>query len=685
MTENGGTLFTLGTKSGDTIAQDAEDVLFTQILDHVTPSELARFENADYEAEDEAERIHLENMKPRGRPRKDGAATANGLVPKMPKPKPSGLASGGYSAFRGEGQPKKRGRPVGWRKHGGPAAPGGPVPSFNGPQPTGEVDTEPDMSTREQTEDLAEKRLDIQAKTGVYSMVSASGLGPQVPDSGTEMDTREPTPSPNDEMADEPTPKRRRVDVDASSPSTSFETAPPSPVLQSRATSDEDERLNLLDQHTLNPQQIMPKPRRSNKSEKPKLPDQSTPSAQLNRPSHSSNDDGERLNLLDQLTSNSQQRNTPHHPKTNPPKRHDQSTLKPQQKRPSRSTSDEDERLNLLDQFTAKPNQDPPRSTTASTQDSMLSSIQYTSPTKPHAAPRQQKPPPSLPTLHQNPTITPKRTSMTPHYPGSAGGVLHFPIPISSTDHGSIRRRGPSLTVTSPSRTRHHIKHRTSPSKPATTTPAPPYRSTLSSKPGRPRQPQQQQQRPSATTTNPSNSNATPRPSTRSSSSLNTYQADTVRAMDSYFSPRKHATNMDKNIDPRLRPSQADSNSDSSDDGNEDGSGESFTGVAEPPRPQPAPAPARPVEGRRATAVKVVVVSQGGGKGAGRVVDGKSRDSKARIIGSSSIQPRSHGMAAEQRNGTNANGDTDTVISEDGEESEDEEEDNDDDAGSIEL
>lgn len=695
MTENGGTLFTLGTKSRDTLTQDAEDVPFAQILCYVTPSELARFENADYEAEDEAERIHLENMRPRGRPRKDGTATGNGLkVPKTPKPAPSsGLASGGYSAFRGEGQPKKRGRPVGWRKNGVPATPGGPVPSFNGPQPTGEVDTEPEMTTREQTEDLAEKRLDIQAKTGVYSMVSASGLGPQVPDSETEMETREPTPSLNHETPDEPTPKRRRVEVDASSPSTPFETAPPSPVLQGQSGSEEDERLNLLDQFTSSSQQ-QTTPHRP-KDKHPKRQDQSTIKAQPNRPSSSSSDEDERLNLLDQFTSNSLQRNISHRPKINPPKPDDQPTLKAQPNRPSRSTSDEDERLNLLDQFTAKPHHQPPRSSTTSTQDSMLSSMRYTSPTKPPAVPL-PKIPPSLPVLHSKPkpTLTPqrppKRTSMTPHYPSSAGGVIPIPVP---TTNDEPRRRRSSLLATPPSKTRTDKKSRhqsravptipLSPSKPATLTPAPPYRRAISSKP---RQPQQQQ-----------------RPSTRSSSSLNTYQADTVRAMDSYFSPRKHTQtgNKDRNniIDPRLRSSRtASSNpSNSSDEGN---SGESFMGVAEPPRPQPKPAPAKPVEGqvgRRATAVKVVVVSPGHGKGnpgagagvarrgAREVDDGEARDREPRISGKDTSHLKGHGVGAEPRNGLNSHPDARTEESEDEEVEDSDDDDDDDDAGSIEL
>ena len=703
MTENGGTLFTLGTKTGDTITQDAEDVPFTQILLHVTPSELSRFENADYEAEDEAERIHLANMKPRGRPRKDGAATANGLVvPKTPKPKPSGPASGGYSAFRGEGQPKKRGRPVGWRKHGVPAAPGGPVPSFNGPQPTGEADTEPEMSTREQTEDLAEKRLDLQAKTGVYSMVSASGLGPQVPDGETELDTREPTrehtPLLTDEIADEPTPKRRRVDVDASSPSTPFETAPPSPVLQSRSTSDEDERINLLDQFTAPAQQVGPNRAKNDISEKPKQPHQSTSTAQPDRSISSSSDEDERLNPLDQFTSNAQQ-NAPHRPKDPPPKQVDQSTIKAQPNRANSSSSEEDERLNLLDQFTAKPDQRNLRSNATSSQDSMLSSVHYVAPAKQHPG-RPPKIPPSRQALRPTKsTTTPqrlsKRTSLTPHYPGSVGGV----IPIPSANHDSSRRRFTSTT--SPSKTRFDNKsHRRrpravpanplSPSKPATTTPAPPYRPTSSTKP---RQPPSQQQRPNTHPTNPSNPNTTPRPSTRSSSSLNTYQADTVRAMDSYFSPRKHITtnNRDRNIDPRLRSSRTASFNSDSEDAGEEGSGESFMGVAEVPR---SPAPARPPE-RKATAVKVVVVSPAGGKGgasggagvAGKgargLGDSRTGDRRPQTMANSPILSQNHGMVAEQRNGTNSNANAWKGTS-DEEESKDDDSD-DDDEGSIEL
>ena len=839
MTENGGTLFTLGTKSGAIVTKDAEDVPFAQILHHVTPSELSRFENFDYEAEDEAERIHMEKMKPRGRPRKDGVATANAVVvpktpkprlvsgdeadrshvetmrprgrprkdgvatanavvvpktpkprlvsgdeadrshvetmrprgrprkdgvaltnvvvaPKTPKPKPSSLVSGGYSAFRGEGQPKKRGRPVGWRKGGVPAALGGPVPSFNGPQPTGEVDTEPEMSTREQTEDLAEKRLDIQAKTGVYSMVSASGLGPRIPDSETEMDTREPTPMVTNEM-DEPTPKRRRVEADVSSRSASFKTAPASPKAPSQSTSDEDERLDLLDQFTSGAQQILPNHPRNKTNEHPNLPNPSPSTAQRNGPSRSSSDQDERLNLLDQYTSNSQrntsnrpkdnppklldqptstaqpsllsrstsdederlnlldqftsnsQRKRSNRPKDNPPKRLNQPTSKAEPNLPSRSTSDEDERLNLLDQFTAKPHPIPARSTTPSTEDSMLSSVHYSSPTK-----QRQQHQSIPPLLHTSSTTTPvqqapKRTSLTPHYPGSVG-------PIASMN-GTFRHRDVPAATSSPSKSKTgaHKIHAAAAAAPTATPPAIHHRRrTLQTgqqpplhRPHAAAPPQQQ---------NATARSSTPRASTTgsSSSSLDTHQADIVRAMDSYFSPAR-GDDDDRNIDPRLQQrgkggigdSDSDSDSDSDPDSHEDeeGSGESFVGVVEPTvreeesrRPSPAPSPARPVE-KRATAVMVVVSSRqdGGGAakgecGSGGAVPGRGGVGGMKGNGNNVGDDRStrvvvgdrgiRSQAAEQTNGsTNANADVRTVISPDDDESEDE----DDGAGSIEL
>ena len=268
MTENGGAIFTVGTKFAGTVTRETEDVPFSQIYDHVTPAELSRFENAGYEEEDEQERIRILTMKPRGGPRKD--AWAEDALPKTPKYKTPGLGSGAYSAFRREGEPKRHSRPVRWRKHPVPAAPGGPVPSFNGPQPTGEADTEPEASTREQTEDLAEKRLDFQGKTGVYSMVSVSGLGPRIPDSETEMDTLELTPALIDEIPDEPRPKRRRLEQEDLSDSASFETAP-SPRQPRHSGSDDNERNDLLYQFTASPKE--PRPPGNQESERLNLLD----------------------------------------------------------------------------------------------------------------------------------------------------------------------------------------------------------------------------------------------------------------------------------------------------------------------------------------------------------------------------------------------------------------------------
>ncbi|KAL9123812.1 MAG: hypothetical protein Q9217_006798, partial [Psora testacea] len=195
MTENGGIVFALGTKFGGTVTRDKEDVPLSQIYDFVTPDELRRFENQDYDDEDERERMRLLNMKPRGRSRKDPQINVSLLTPSQ------GFSGQGYAAFRAATDDgtvkKKRGRPKGWRKNRLPSG-NGPVPSFNGPQPTGEAESTLVKSTTR--------------RTGVYSMVAASGLVPIGTDSEIET-SRDITPLPAiDDERDQSSSKRRRMD-----------------------------------------------------------------------------------------------------------------------------------------------------------------------------------------------------------------------------------------------------------------------------------------------------------------------------------------------------------------------------------------------------------------------------------------------------------------------------------------
>ena len=217
-TENGAFVFVLGTYFGGIIKRDAEDVPLSKIHDYITPTELRCFEQKDFERERERElereRLRL-LQKPRGRPRKNALpnGTPNTTTPKAAPKTPAG----GYGAFRNAtGEGKKRGRPLGWRKNTGSPTNIVQAPSFNGPQPTGQTKSPNEPSTREQSlED--ETPLDIQARTGVYSMVAASGLIPI--DSETEPEaSRDITPlHPTFEDAEfeQPSSKRQKPNDNA--------------------------------------------------------------------------------------------------------------------------------------------------------------------------------------------------------------------------------------------------------------------------------------------------------------------------------------------------------------------------------------------------------------------------------------------------------------------------------------
>ncbi|KAL9100793.1 MAG: hypothetical protein Q9163_003873 [Psora crenata] len=214
LTENGGVVFALGTRFGGTVTRDKEDVPLSDIYHHITPAELQRFENTDYAEEHERERIRLLTLKPKGRPRNH--ALPNG-VGHIQNPTNSPL---GYTAFRAmatEGEVKnKRGRPKGWRKY--PAVlTNGHVPSFSGPQPTGKESISAVASTRAQSTE-PETPLEMQARTGVYSMVAASGIIPDRSDSEVES-SRNVTPLPgNHETSYDHWSKPMRIDETAFDP-----------------------------------------------------------------------------------------------------------------------------------------------------------------------------------------------------------------------------------------------------------------------------------------------------------------------------------------------------------------------------------------------------------------------------------------------------------------------------------
>ena len=202
------------------MTRDTEDVPISKIHDYVTPAELQRFEHKDFEDEREREREseRLRRLyKPRGRPRKDGLPRRTPTAATTTLKAVAVTPSRGYTSFRSAtGEGKKRGRPVGWRKNAVPPPNSIPAPSFNGPQPTSKTKAPDEPSTREQSVDQ-DTPLDIQSRTGIYSMVAASGLIPI--DSETEPDaSRDITPlHPTFEAAEfaQPSPKRPRIDEPA--------------------------------------------------------------------------------------------------------------------------------------------------------------------------------------------------------------------------------------------------------------------------------------------------------------------------------------------------------------------------------------------------------------------------------------------------------------------------------------
>lgn len=196
--ENGRISFALGTRFGGTITRDPGEVALENIYDYVSPSELERFENEEYEKEDEREE-ELDRIaatrRQRGRPRK--IVTSFGAL--------------ALSARKSSEDPfaapikRLRGRP---RKY--------PIPSFNGPAPIH------DTSASEGTQTMTRAQSDIptsvsdsrqpQGRRRIYSLVAAAGLGSPM-GSADEDTSRDVTPLPEAQShEDEPYPKRSRLE-----------------------------------------------------------------------------------------------------------------------------------------------------------------------------------------------------------------------------------------------------------------------------------------------------------------------------------------------------------------------------------------------------------------------------------------------------------------------------------------
>lgn len=192
---DGNISFVVGTQIDGVITRDAEEVPVANILDHVSPAEIERFENHDFFAEDERERL-LPPRKPRGRPRK-----GESIVPSF-NIAPIGQETSREQSLLPEGSisiKKKLGRPKGSHNRGPhkkkaykltlkpfvlsetstatKKGRGRPplqknlsvvIPSFDGPQPQ-ELESTPGAES-ESDDMLGDPKPQ-------YSMVAASGLG----------------------------------------------------------------------------------------------------------------------------------------------------------------------------------------------------------------------------------------------------------------------------------------------------------------------------------------------------------------------------------------------------------------------------------------------------------------------------------------------------------------------------
>ena len=194
--ENGNVTFAVGTKVGNVVNRDSREVLLQEILDHVTPAELQRFETQEFLEEDEREEqerlLKLLRKKAPGRPRKYPLPSSRPPLPSTP-----GLING----------KRPRGRP---RKNTVSA------PSFNGPQPTLEV-TRPTSTVLDRSSVISDSESSSEVESTPrrpqYSMVAASGLAP--PETSEEETSREVSMSRTQTPDLQPSPKRRKVDSSA--------------------------------------------------------------------------------------------------------------------------------------------------------------------------------------------------------------------------------------------------------------------------------------------------------------------------------------------------------------------------------------------------------------------------------------------------------------------------------------
>ena len=198
--ENGTTNFFLGTKFSGTLIRDSDEVPLEKILDHVTPSELERFETEEFikEDEEEEEAIRFAAMrKPKGRPvgwRADMGVTYAQFLEMNGGITPSGETEinrtpGGPPGVPRQGVLRKQGRP------------------FRNPQPI------PESSADEDSSHVTGRRRP-RGRPRVYSMVAAAGLGPEM--GSQDESSRDITPVPiaatSVDVGGPPSKKRRLFD-----------------------------------------------------------------------------------------------------------------------------------------------------------------------------------------------------------------------------------------------------------------------------------------------------------------------------------------------------------------------------------------------------------------------------------------------------------------------------------------
>ena len=237
--------FVIATRSGG-VDIDTQLIPLSEILDHVTPAELERFENRDYEAEDQADALRpppksrgrprkglhhanlaargddsreqsstsdfsLPGTKPRGRPPKFAVAVQIPSLPTSPTTQPPIVSS--PTAILSPSSVKKPSISIQVPSPIKPQQVAVSTPAFNGPEPL----STNDAGELDDLADSSEDQLSSQPPIGrpQYSMVRASGLVISETSADESSSSREasisqpPSLDPVDDQ--EPTPKRRRL------------------------------------------------------------------------------------------------------------------------------------------------------------------------------------------------------------------------------------------------------------------------------------------------------------------------------------------------------------------------------------------------------------------------------------------------------------------------------------------